>query len=133
MTNDTVTTPITPDTDITVVVDAYVASWNEQDPAARAALIAQVWAEDGRNVDPLADAVGHTALDGMVAGLQEQFPGHSLRRTSGVDAHHEVFRFGWEVVAPDGAIFLAGIDAGVRAADGRIQAIAGFFGDLPES
>ena len=39
----------------------------------------------------------------MIAGLQEQFPGHQIVRTSGIDGHNELFRFGWEVVSPDGA------------------------------
>jgi len=132
MTNETVTQDITPETDLVDVIDAYIASWNERDPDARAELIGRVWVEGGRHVDPLVDAVGHTALDAMVAGLHEQFPGHLVRRTTGVDAQHEYFRFGWDLAAPDGTVVVVGTDVGLRSDDGRIGGIAGFFGELPE-
>ena len=35
------------------VADAYLAAWNEADPARRAALLREGWAEDARYVDPL--------------------------------------------------------------------------------
>ena len=33
--------------DITATADAYVATWNEPDPAARLAAIGRVWADKG--------------------------------------------------------------------------------------
>jgi hypothetical protein len=38
---------------------------------------------------------------------------------------------GWELVGPDGAVALAGLDVGEVAADGRLRRIVGFFGQLP--
>lgn len=131
MSTDTITT-ITPDTALTDVVEAYLATWNEADPAARLALIERVWAEGARHVDPLADARGNAAIDEMISGLREQFPGHRIVRTTGIDSHNELFRFGWAAVAPDGAAVMAGTDVCIRAEDGRVQAIAGFIGDLPD-
>ncbi len=63
--------------------------------------------------------------------MKTHFPGHSFRRTTGIDAHHEFVRFGWELVGPDGAVAIAGYDVGELADDGRLRRITGFFGDPP--
>ncbi|GAB4330412.1 MAG: nuclear transport factor 2 family protein [Dehalococcoidia bacterium] len=112
-------------------VDAYFAMWNEGDPARRAKHIREAWAPGGRYVDPLIESAGHEALSAMVATVHHRFPGHRFRRTSGVDRHHDVVRFHWDLMAPDGAIVVAGIDVGWLAPDGRLQAVTGFFGDVP--
>lgn len=117
--------------DITATVDAYFGMWNAEDAARRAVFIAQAWAEDAVYRDPQLEADGYTALAEMVETVHTHFPGHRFRRTSGIDAHHDLVRFGWELVAPDGAITVAGIDVGVLADDGRLARISGFFGDLP--
>jgi hypothetical protein len=118
-------------TDVTTTVDTYLAAWTEPDAARRATLIERAWSIDGRLVDPPFAAEGHAAISDMAATLQTQFPDHRFRRASAVDTHHDQFRFGWELVGPDGAIVLAGIDVGEVAPDGRLRRIAGFFGDLP--
>src|SRR5436190_422077 len=105
-------------TDVTTTVDAYLAMWNEDDPARRAELISQAWTEQGRYVDPLLEADGHAALSEMVVGVHEQFPGYRFRRTTGVDLHHDRARFGWELAGPDGSVAVAGIDVAVVAPDG---------------
>jgi hypothetical protein len=117
--------------DVTTTVDTYLAMWNEPDPARRADHITKAWADDGAYVDPALDAVGHAALSDMVAAVHERFPGHRFRRTSGIDAHHDLVRFGWELAAPDGTVTVAGIDVGELASDGRLARITGFFGELP--
>jgi hypothetical protein len=117
--------------DLSTTIDQYLDAWNETDAARRADLIAAVWADDGALVDPPLDGHGHAGIDAMASALQAQFPGHRFRRASGVDAHHEQFRFAWELVAPDGAPVLAGVDVGALAPDGRLQRITGFFGELP--
>jgi SnoaL-like domain len=118
-------------TDATVTIDAYLASLTETDATRRTELLRQAWAEDGRFIDPLFDVQGHSALDELAQGVIAQYPGHTFRRTSGVDAHHDVLRYTFEFVAPDGSIVITGIDVGRLAPDGRLQAITGFFGDVP--
>jgi hypothetical protein len=105
--------------------------WNEADPARRAEIIRTAWADDGAYWDPMLEAVGHEAMSGMVDAVQAQFPGQRFRRTSGIDAHHALVRFGWELAAADGSVTVAGIDVGVVGPDGRLTRIAGFFGDVP--
>ena len=118
-------------TDLTATVDGYLAAWNEPDRDRRAALIARVWAADGRLIDPPLAAEGRAGIADMIAALQAQLPGHRFRRVSGIDAHHDQFRFAWELVGPDGAVALAGLDAGELAPDGRLRRVTGFFGELP--
>src|SRR4051794_34951485 len=74
--------------DTTTTIDTYLAAWNEPDPARRAGLIEQVWAADGRLIDPPLAAEGHNGISDMAAALQGQFPGHRFRRASGIDEHH---------------------------------------------
>ena len=119
-------------TPIDELVDGYLAAWNETDAARRAALIARVWAEDGHLIDPPLASEGHTAIGAHHAALQAQFPGHRFRRASGIDAHHQHFRFAWELVGPEGAPALAGLDVGELAPDGRLRRVTGFFGGFPE-
>ena len=118
-------------TDLTTTVDGYLAAWNETDAERRAELIARVWAADGRLIDPPLAAEGRDGISEMAAAMQQHYPGHSFRRTSGVDAHHDQLRFAWELVGPDGAVAITGLDVGEVDDDGRLRRITGFFGDLP--
>jgi hypothetical protein len=124
MTNDTITQN---PTEITTVVDAYMASWNEADQARRAALVEQAWAPEARYVDPLLDLTGHDDLATLKPLLDQHYPGHRISRTSDVDTHHNVVRFSWNLTGPDGAVVASGIDVGVLTDDGHLQGIAGFF------
>ncbi len=83
-------------------------------------------------MDPARDAEGHGALNEMVGAARPHFPGHTVRRTSAIDSHHDQLRFAWQVVGPDGSVPVAGIDVGARAADGRLERITGFFGELSQ-
>jgi|SRR5690606_17278171 len=119
-------------TDHTATIDAYFAMLNETDPQRRRALTEQAWTEDAAYYDPLMEAKGHDALCDMVAAVHAQFPGQRFVRTTGIDAHHGLVRFGWELADGRGTVTVAGIDVGVIAPDGRLHRIAGFFGPLPE-
>ena len=128
---DTTTDTTTTDTHL-ATIDAYFAMLNETDDVARRELAARAWTEDGGYVDPLQQATGHDELVAMAGGVHEQFPGQTFRRTSGVDAHHALVRFAWELAGDDADVTVAGIDVGIIADDGRLSRIAGFFGPLPE-
>ena len=119
--------------DATTVVNAYLEMWNETDPAGRSATIERAWTPRGRYLDPMLEADGYAALDAMVTGVQEKFPRHKFRPTSKVDQHHDQVRFAWELFAPDGSVTLTGIDVGVLGADGRLESITGFFGELEKA
>ena len=122
---DTTTTP--------AIVSDYLAMWLEPDEAVRRAHIERVFTEDGRHVDPNADARGHDGLAEMITAVHAQFPGFGMRQTSGVDQHNDQLRFGWELLGADGAVLVAGIDIAQVGLDGRLSQVAGFWGDLPEA
>lgn len=112
------------------VIDRYIEVWNETNPAARRALIDEVWAEHGRYTDPLGVAEGRGAIDAMVAAVQGQFPG--LRFSAGpVDAHHDIARFTWTLGADGAEPLVVGFDVAVVTDDGRIAEIHGFLDKLP--
>ena len=115
--------------DLTTLVDTHLAAYGNPDKAARDAAIAQVWAADGAVVDPPLTGVGHAGISDLAAAVQSQFAGHTFRRTSDIDAHHDVLRYAWELVGPDGSVAVSGLDVAV-VADGRLQRVAGFFGEL---
>jgi len=111
-------------------LDRYLAMWNEPDDAARAEQVYAIVTDDARLVDPLLDATGPDRIAAAISELRDQMPGHSLTRTTAVDAHHDQARFGWTVNAPDGSVAVAGIDVVSFAPDGRIESAVGFFGEL---
>lgn len=113
------------------IVEQYFAMWNTDDPSTRRRIIETTWVEEASYVDPLLVADGAEGLDAMVDAVHAQYPGHRFRRTTGVDAHHDRLRFGWELVGPDGSLTVAGVDVAEVAGDGRLATVTGFFGDPP--
>ena len=116
----------------TALVDRYFAAWNTTDPAQRAGLISESWAEGGTYLDPVADGEGHAGIDAMIAGFQSQFPGLRFYRNAAIDAHHDRLRFSWVLVAPDGPVVAAGTDIAVLSDDGRLRSVTGFFDQVPD-
>jgi hypothetical protein len=122
---------MTESSDLTELVDGYIAMWNETDGARRRALIARIWTENPAYVDPVAEGDGRAGIDAMVEGVQQRFPGHRFRRTGAVDAHHDRIRFGWELAPESGPALVKGTDMGV-VAGGRFAEITGFFDQVPQ-
>ncbi len=112
--------------DVTTNVDAYLSAYGEPDRDRRAALIAQGWTDDVRLIDPPLTGEGHDGISDMAEAVQQQFPGHRFRRSSGVDVHHGHLRFAWELVGPDGTAALSGLDVGELADDGRLRRVVGW-------
>jgi hypothetical protein len=108
------------------IVDGYFACWNEADDDRRSALVAQVWHDDARSVDPLADVTGHGAIASMMGAIQSQMPGHRFAVSGDVRTHHDAMHWGWSMTGPDGTVAVTGIDTAL-VRDGRIQFLAGFF------
>lgn len=119
--------------DFTKLTEQYIATWNETDPSVRRALIDQLWSEDGRYIDPLADVTGPYQIDAVIAGAQAQFGGMTFRLAGAVDAHHDQARFTWEL-GPDGAdAIVVGFDVAQADADGRLALVLGFLDKVPVS
>ena len=117
--------------DITATADAYVATWNETDPAARLAAIGRVWADKGSYRDPLMASDGHAGISAMIGGVQGKFAGFVLKRTSKVDSHNGAVRFTWSLGPAAGPAIVEGVDFGTLAADGRFASIVGFIDKMP--
>jgi hypothetical protein len=79
------------------VAGRYLAAWNATDPAARRALVEEVFAEDVTYTDPLADVAGRDGLAATIAAVQAQFPGWVFRLAGPADAHHDQLRFTWHL------------------------------------
>jgi len=74
----------------------YLAAWNERAPAARRVQVAQVFAADASDLDPLMQGAGIDGIDAMIGAAQLQFQDHRfvLRGTPGAQAD-------WEAVGAD--------------------------------
>ena len=116
-------------TDVTTIVDSHLAAYAEPDAERRIELIRAAWAPDGALIDPPLTGEGHEGIDAAAGVLQQHYPGHTFRRTTAVDAHHDSARYGWQLVAPDGDVVLAGTDFAELTGDGRLRRITGFFGE----
>ena len=117
-------------TDINETIDTYLTMLNELDADKRIALVAQVFTPDAEWVDPPLESSGHAGISDMVATIYQHYPAHNFRRTSAVDAHHDVVRFSWDLVGPDDTVAFSGLDVVLLADDGRIRRITGFIGEL---
>ena len=88
-------------TDITTIVDGYIAAWNETDADRRRALVADAFTDDASYVDPLMTGEGTDGIAAMIGGAQQQFPGHRFELSAGPDAHHDRVRFAWTLVGAE--------------------------------
>ena len=113
-------------TDVATVVDGYIAIWNEGSDERRREIIARTWADDATYVDPVLQGEGPDGINAMIAGAQQQFPGHHIELTAGPDAHHDRVRFAWRMLDPNGATAIAGVDFATLSADGRLREVTGF-------
>jgi hypothetical protein len=119
-------------TDYAALVDRYLATWNEADAQARTTAVAELYTDDATYTDPLAEVTGPQAIAELIAGAQAMFPGHVFQAHPAVDGHHDVVRFGWDLVPTvGGEPTVAGFDVAVLTPDGRIRAVHGFLDKVP--
>ncbi|MEV4535140.1 nuclear transport factor 2 family protein [Asanoa sp. NPDC049518] len=115
------------------LAERYIAVWNETDPTKRRRDIDDLWAPEGRYVDPLAVAEGRAAIDATVAAVQGQFPGMTFRLAGPVDGHHNQARFTWELGPAGGEAPIVGFDVATTGDDGRLTQVLGFLDRVPEA
>ncbi|GAA1245968.1 nuclear transport factor 2 family protein [Prauserella halophila] len=111
--------------DVTVLVAAYIAVWNERNPCTRRTLGAEVFTADAHYVDPNTSVRGRSAIDAYVAGWQEQFPGFGFV-LGAVHGHHGLAHFEWSFASVRGGSAATGRDV-VVLEQGRIATVYGFF------
>ncbi|MFC9628358.1 nuclear transport factor 2 family protein [Streptomyces mirabilis] len=113
-------------------VARYFEAWNATDRDALAKAVAAAWSTDGSYTDPLAEVRGYEGIAAVIAAAHEQFPGFSFRPAGPVDGHHDIARFGWELVnAADGTAPVAGFDVITLDGEDRIRSVHGFLDRVP--
>lgn len=110
----------------------YLDAWHEPDPELRRAHLTAVWAPDGLFVDPRDRIVGRENLLSHITRFRKELPGLTFEVTSGIELHHEVFRYSWQMRTPDGKVQLQAMDIGKLDSQGQIALLIGFFGPFPE-
>lgn len=114
---------------IELVITKYCACWNEVDVSRRMRILDEIWASDGRYMDPTVDLRGRDELCRHIGNVIARQPGAIVRKSK-VDCHHHAFRFSWYKQLTAGKRLPDGIDFGELNADGLITRIVGFFGPL---
>ena len=112
--------------DTTTVVDTYIEMWNEGDAERRRRLVGEAMTEDARYLDPVMAGEGIDGISAMIAGAQQQFPGHRFALHTEPDGHHDRLRFSWALNADGDDPVAIGTDFATISDDGRMRAITGF-------
>jgi SnoaL-like protein len=113
------------------IAQRYIDAWNEADPDARRTKVNELYTDDARYIDPLAEAEGRDAIEATIAAVQQQFPGFVFQLAGPVDGHHNQARFGWELGPAGEPAPIVGFDVAVTDATGRIQTVLGFLDKVP--
>lgn len=116
----------------TAAVARYFEAWNTTEEGALGKAVAAAFDEEATYTDPLVEVAGHEGLAAAIAGAHAQFPGFVFRALGEVDGHHDIARFGWELVSgADGTAPVAGFDVVRLGEDGRIRSVLGFLDRVP--
>ncbi|ONH28831.1 nuclear transport factor 2 family protein [Pseudofrankia asymbiotica] len=107
-------------------------AWTAPDTGKRAALLAEVCADDVAYANPLKSCVGPRALAELIGELTAAYPGYLPVRTSGVDAHHDAVRYAWALRDRAGQSVLTGVEIVRFTPEGRLTSIVSFFGEPPQ-
>ena len=113
------------------VLQRMLAMWNERDVEKVRGYIDQIFAEDVCFIDPGNSIVGHDAFETMVRAFRARFPDADLSHSSGLDEHHGLVRYHWEI-HQNGELLMPGFDVAEIDSEGRVSRVLGFFGPIPE-
>ena len=115
---------------ISALVDRYIATWNEPDPARRTELVSRTFTPSARYVDPLAAVDGHAAIAQLIGAVQGQFPGFVFTRRGATDAHGTFARFAWSLGPVGGPPVAGGTDFATLDGE-RFAGVTGFLDASP--
>jgi hypothetical protein len=127
--SNTTTTSTTP-TSITDTIDSHLEAYALADADRRNALVTTIWNADGELLDPPLEGCGHAEISALADVVLIHYAGHRFLRTTAVDSHHGFARYGWDLVGPDGAVAVSGVDVAQFDDGGKLLRIIGFFGPL---
>lgn len=109
----------------------YWNMWNETDMSAVRGHLDQAVTPDFIFCDPLHFHVGRDALEENVRTFRGDQPQAEFAIGSGVDSHHNRYRYEWHLLR-SGRVLVRGFDVTTVADNGLIERIDGFFGPLPD-
>lgn len=111
-------------------IEAWVAAWNEHDPAKRRALIERACSAEIRFVTRGSEVVGYEKLAALMGEFHGRQPNARAALSSVVEIQHHAFRFVGKV---DGLVPPPpeALDVGECDDDGRICLILSFVGASP--
>ena len=112
-------------------LDHMLAAWNERDPERVRGHIEKALAPDVEFIDPGIVARGLDEFEANVHEVHQRIPGADYLRVSGVDGHHDCYRYHWEI-RRDGELLLPGFDVTEVDDQGRVTRVLGFFGPMPD-
>ena len=110
-------------------LDSYFAAWNARDRHSIRKHLADAFGENTRYLDPKRSTTGIEEFADCLADFREQAPHADIALASGVDAHHNILRYAWELRA--GPRTLTGYDVLELDRTQRIVSVLSFFGPLP--
>jgi uncharacterized protein YndB with AHSA1/START domain len=108
-------------------VAAWLAAWNEPDPARRVELLGSCLADGGRFRDPTAAVDGAGPLADHIGMVQRLAGGTRLVSRGAPESCHGVVRFGWAAVGPGEAVLATGTNVAGTDLDGRFRWLTGFW------
>jgi hypothetical protein len=113
-------------------LDHMLAAWNEADPSMVRGHLERALASTVEFIDPSVETHGLDEFEANVHNVHASLPGAEYSRTSGVDSHHGLHRYSWQI-SRDGETVVTGFDVTEVDGDGRVTRVLGFFGPLPDS
>jgi hypothetical protein len=110
--------------------DHMLAAWNERDLEQIRSHLDRALAPEIHFVDPSIETRGRDAFEANVREFRTRLPDARCSRASGVDSHHQLYRYGWEIHRGS-ELLLPGFDVAQLNDDGLVVQVLGFFGPLP--
>ncbi len=110
--------------------DHMLAAWNEHDMGKVRSHLDQALSPDVRFIDPSIETHGIDEFEKHVRGFRSRLPDARCVRASGVDSHHHLHRYAWEIYRGD-ELILSGFDVVEVDEAGLVLRVEGFFGPLP--
>jgi len=118
-------------TEPVAIAEAYIAAWNERSAPARQEKLNAHWAGSAAYRDPQVRVEGLDAIDTLIAGVQERFPGFQFALKPTANRYDGVVRLAWTLGPAGGAAPIEGSDVLVLA-DGKIKDVIGFLDKVPQ-
>ena len=111
-------------------LNRMLEAWNERDPEKIRTHLDAALSADVIFIDPTHSIVGLEAFETMVREFRARLPEAICSRASGVDSHHGLHRYNWEIHQGE-ALLVSGFDVTQVNEDAEVCRVEGFFGPLP--